>query len=151
MSLTRPMRPDCEARISAASVQALTAALSVSRPQLRSAEDRAVLVTRLADLRRKHRNAADDDCADDEVAKIDAPVVVPVSHPIGARCDRGHEKRCGGGARHSAGHVAHCNRLLPVHVPDSARSAVCASKNLCALRAQQTPHLSDTAPYHLTA
>src|SRR3546814_20525616 len=37
-----------------------------------AAEDRAVLVTRLADLRRKHRNAADDDCADDEVAKIDS-------------------------------------------------------------------------------
>src|SRR3546814_10705811 len=59
----------------------------------------------LADLRRKHRNAADDDCADDVVAKIDAPVVVPVSPRTGGRCDRGHEKRCGGGARQSAGHV----------------------------------------------
>src|SRR3546814_9059435 len=124
MSLTRPMRPDCEARISAASVQALTAALSVSRPQLRSAEDRAVLVTRLADLRRKHRNAADDDCADDEVAKIDAPVVVPVSPRFGGRCDRGHEKRCGSGARQSAGHVAHGNRPLPIYAQVYARCGV---------------------------
>src|SRR3546814_7560620 len=31
-----------------------------------AAEDRAVLVTRLADLRRKHRNAADDDCRSEE-------------------------------------------------------------------------------------
>src|SRR3546814_320298 len=91
-----------------------------------AAEDRAVLVTRLADLRRKHRNAADDDCADDEVAKIDAPVVVPVSPRIGGRCDRGHEKRCGGGARQSAGHVAHGNRLLPIYAQVYARCAVCA-------------------------
>src|SRR3546814_13805160 len=89
-----------------------------------AAEDRAVLVTRLADLRRKHRNAADDDCADDEVAKIDAPVVVPVSPRIGGRCDRGHEKRCGGGARQGAGHVANGNRLLPIYAQVYARCDV---------------------------
>src|SRR3546814_20059654 len=90
-----------------------------------------------------------DDCADDEVAKIDAPVVVPVSPRIGGRCDRGHEKRCGGGARQSAGHVAHGNRLMPIYAPGSARCAVGAMNEWGWPQRQRTAFLAGDGPCSL--